>query len=71
MSEQEAQITLTVTRKEASELIERLEWTNEPNWKSLIWRLREAINLEEASTKDLSRPGADSFSQTDQTIDKD
>jgi hypothetical protein len=46
-------ITLTLTPSEASELKDLLHWTNDPQFRGLI------TQIEVASTKDLTRPGAD------------
>jgi hypothetical protein len=69
------EITVTLTRTEAEELHCLLEWTNDPQFRDLSWRVVESINAaedakREASAKSLTRSGADSLPSTDQTTDE-
>ncbi len=65
-------IVVTLTRSEALELHDLMDWTNDPQFRDLAWRVMEAVNnaedaKTEASADDLEAPSAGSLPPTEQT----
>ncbi len=70
---QDGKLTVAMTRTEAEELHCLLEWTNDPQFRGLSWRVMESINAAEdaktnrTSTDDMQAPSAGSLPPTEQT----
>ncbi len=68
-------IVVTLTRSEALELHDLMDWTNDPQFRDLAWRVMEAVNNAEdedaktnrTSTDDMQAPSAGSLPPTEQT----